>query len=45
MINNTIENTESTPESVPNDVAVMDIQSHLLITDADTNEILVNQRG
>lgn len=27
------------------EVAKMDVQCHILITDADTGEVLVNQRG
>lgn len=50
MINK--ENSDSSPDTNNKkdtdgilDVAVMDVQCHLLIKDKDTSEILVNQRG
>lgn len=36
---------DETTDRKPVDVVELDIQSHLLIKDIDTNEILVNKRG
>lgn len=40
-------NDQKVKETAPGatELANMDIQCHLLITDSDTGEVLVNQRG
>lgn len=38
--------TEKSDQTIkPNEIARMEVQAHLLIVDADTGEVLVNQRG
>lgn len=47
MINKENENKEQAPKKESNiiDVAIMEVQCHLLIKDKDTDEVLVNKRG
>lgn len=51
MINTEMNDKEQAPDPTPKkesefiDIAIMDINCHLLIKDKDTGEVLVNQRG